>query len=226
MEKAICLVVAGYLVGSIPFGYVLVRVARGDDVRRHGSHNVGAINVFRVGGKALGLLTLLLDSGKAFALVLLASVWTAQPAVIAATAFSVVVGHAYSVWFLLREGRFSEGKSVACGLGILVALGALGAIPWLSALTPIGVWVTFLVGPRILTGRWWCISMATMAAVVSVPIAVWSAHPDALYLALSAGMSALIMVRHKNNIRRLLSGTEPRLSEMPKQARHAAYSSP
>ncbi len=205
--SVLCLL--AYLVGSIPSGYLLVWATRRVDVRDHGSHNVGTINVFRVGGLWLGLVTLLADIGKALGIVLLAAAVTPSVWTVASAAFLVMVGHAYSAWFLLQERRFSEGKSVACALGVLLGLVILGALPWWVAVAPVGVWVAGLLGPRLLAGRWWPISPATMAATVAIPIAVWAARPAPAYLALAVAMAALILVRHKNNIRRLLAGTEP-----------------
>lgn len=139
-----------YLVGSIPSGYLLVRATRRLDVRDYGSHNVGAINVVRVGGLWLGFVTLLADMGKALGIVLLAatvvpSVWT-----VACAAFLVMVGHAYSAWFFLQERRFSEGKSVACALGVLLGLVSLGALSWWVVVAPVAVWVIGLLGPRLM----------------------------------------------------------------------------
>ena len=207
------------LVGSIPFGYLLVRATSGKDVRSFGSHSIGAINVFRVGGRWPGILTMVLDVGKAFGMVLLAAALVRDPWVIASTAFLVMLGHAYSLWLFLKNRRFSEAKSVACAQGIMVALGVLRVLPWTAAMLPIGVWALGLVGPRLLTGRWPCISLATMAATLVIPVAVLSADPGMSYKVLSIAMSVLILVRHKNNIRRLRAGTEPRLGERL-QVRH------
>ncbi|MCK4323192.1 MAG: glycerol-3-phosphate acyltransferase [Armatimonadetes bacterium] len=202
-----------YLVGSIPSGYLLVRATCRLDVRDYGSHNVGAINVVRVGGLWLGLVTLLADIGKALGIVLLTAAVTPSVWTVASAAFLVMTGHAYSAWFLVQERRFSEGKSVACALGVLLGLVILGALPWWVVVAPVAVWVTGLLGPRLLTGRWFCISPATMAAAVAIPLAVWAAHPATAYLSLSVGMAVLILLRHPNNIRRLLAGTEPRLGD-------------
>ncbi len=207
----VCL--GAYIAGSIPSGYLLVRALRKLDVREYGSHNVGAINVFRVGGAGLGFLTLLADTGKALLVVLVASAVAPSPWTVALAAFLVMVGHAYSAWFLLTERRFSEGKSVACCLGCLTGLAWVGAVPWYVLMVPLGVWAAGLLGPRVLTGRWYWISPATMAAAISVPLAVWAARPAAPYVTLAVAMAALVLVRHKNNIRRLLAGTEPRLGE-------------
>lgn len=203
--------VAAYVVGSIPSGYLLVRAFRKLDVRDYGSQNVGAINVFRVGGPGLGLLTLLADAGKALMVVLIAAAIAPSAGTIASAAFLVMVGHAYSAWFLLTERRFSEGKSVACCLGCLIGLAWVGAS--YMPLVPVGVWAAGLLGPRVLTGRWCCISPATMAAAISVPLAVSAARPATPYMILAVAMAALVLVRHKNNIRRLLAGTEPRLGQ-------------
>ena len=213
MLTSVALVLLAYVVGSIPTGYLLVRAVRGLDVRDHGSHNVGAINVIRVGGAGLGLLTLFADLGKALGIVLLAAAVSPSPWVVASAALGVMVGHAYSGWFLLRERRFSEGKSVACALGVLIGLACVGALPWVVAAAPVGVWGAGLLGPRLLTGRWWRISPVTMTATICIPLAAWAAHPHLAYLALSVAMSALILVRHENNIKRLRAGTEPRLGE-------------
>lgn len=210
---SIVLLAVAYLVGSIPFGYVIVRVARGLDVRDYGSNNVGAINVFRVGGVWLGSLTLAADIGKGFGIVLLAGALAPTQWVVVGAGFLVVVGHAYSAWLFLAEGRFSEGKSVASALGILAALACLGALPWYIPVVPVAVWVPGLLAPRLLTGRWPQISLATMAATVSVPVAVCLARAAAPEIAFSVAMAALILVRHKNNIRRLRAGTEPRLGD-------------
>jgi glycerol-3-phosphate acyltransferase PlsY len=202
-----------YLVGSIPFGYLLVRVAKGLDVRAYGSHNLGAINVARVGGIWLGLATLCADVGKAIAVVLILHGLAMPATAIAAAAFLVMLGHAYSLWFLIRDRRFAEGKSVACALGIMIGLARLSILPWRLALAPLGLWVVGLVAPRVLAGRWYWISPVTMLASACIPAAMWAAHPPRPYLILSVAMAALILVRHRNNIRRLVAGTEPRLGE-------------
>lgn len=207
----VCLL--AYLVGSVPSGYLLIRAIRKVDVREYGSHSIGAINVCRVGGLWLGVGTLLADAGKALAVVLLARALALSPWAIAAASFLVMAGHAYSVWLFLAEGRFSEGKSVACALGVLLGLSLLRAVPWYVAVVPVSVWLSSLIGPRLLTGRWSYISPATMAATVSLPLAAFLAQAGAAYLGLSAAMAVLILVRHRNNVRRLLAGVEPRLGD-------------
>lgn len=211
----VALTAAGYLVGSIPFGYLLVRAALRVDVREHGSHNVGAINVFRVGGPGLGLATMVADMGKALAMVLAAGAAGLSDPGIATVAMAVLVGHAWSAWFYLRERRFSEGKCVASAMGVVIALAIRGAWPWTVVAVPWTVWIGGLLGPRLLRGRWSWISPATMAAVVSVPVSVAGVATAPAYRALSVLLALLILARHRNNIRRLIAGTEPRLGERP-----------
>jgi glycerol-3-phosphate acyltransferase PlsY len=208
---ALCLL--AYMIGSVPSGYLLIRAVRKVDVRQYGSHSIGAINVCRVGGVWLGAATLLADAGKALVVVLLARALVSSPWVIASVSILVMVGHAYSLWLVLAEGRFSEGKSVACALGVLFGLSLMRAVSWYVAVVPVGVWLSGLVGPRLLTGRWSYISPATMAATVSLPLAAFLAQAGAAYLGLSAAMAVLILVRHRSNVRRLLAGTEPRLGD-------------
>ena len=207
------LLLAAYLVGSLPSGYLLVRWGRRLDVRDYGSHNVGAINVCHVGGPLLGGLTLAADAGKALGVVVVAGILTTSPVVVAAAGFLVMVGHAYSVWFLLVERRFCEGKSVACSLGVLVGLACLGEVPAYVPAVPVLVWGVGLLGPRVLTGRWACISPATMAAAVCIPLTMVLAKTLPTYVALSCAMATLVLLRHSSNIWRLRAGTEPTLTD-------------
>jgi len=225
MLALIALVLLAYLIGSIPSGYLLVRAGRGLDVRRYGSRSIGAINVCRVGGRWLGLATLAADVGKALGVVVLMAACIGSPVAIAAGALAVMLGHAYSLWLLVWERRISEGKAVACALGILVGLASLGVLRWWLAAAPVLLWLAALLAPRMLTGRWPCISPATMLAAASIPVVMWSAHPGKPYLLLSLGMATLILVRHKNNIKRLLAGTEPRLGEPVRASARSAESS-
>jgi len=218
MLALIVLVLLAYLIGSIPSGYLLVRAVCGLDVRRYGSHSIGASNVCRVGGRWLGLATLAADVGKALGVVLLMAACTGSPEAIATGALAVMLGHAYSLWLLLWERRFSEGKGVACALGILVGLATLGVLHWWLAAAPVLLWLAALVAPRMVMGRGPCISPATMVAAASIPVVMWCANAGQPYLLLSLGMATLILVRHKNNVKRLLAGAEPRLGD-PLRAR-------
>src|SRR5689334_23079486 len=118
-------VLLGYLLGSVPFGFLIGRAFKGIDIRQYGSHNIGATNVLRVVGPGPAVLTLVLDVAKGLAPVVVAALpwWTGRsdsPWVVVASAAAAICGHAYSAWFYLRERRFSRGKAVAAGLGAIL----------------------------------------------------------------------------------------------------------
>ena len=191
--------VLAYLLGSIPFGYLLVRVFRGEDVRRAGSGNIGATNVAR-SSPGLGLLTLILDAGKGFAAVLIAYdlfVYFRFPILLmAVAAFFAVVGHLFPVWL-----GFRGGKGVATGLGsfILIAPKAL--------LCVVGVFVAVVLVFRY-------ISLGSIVAVALFPFLVIAFHDytSPLTPTLVAASSLLILWKHRTNIQRLLRHTEPKFT--------------
>jgi len=181
---------AGYLLGSIPFGLVLTRLAGKGDVRKVGSGNIGATNVLRAGGKALGAATLILDALKATAAVLVArQLWPGTEAFAAAGA---LIGHLYPVWL-----RFRGGKGVATLLGLLVPLLPVGALIYAS------VWLAALLVARIS-------SVAGMLAAISAPVAAAALGARDLFPMLLA-FAFLVLWRHRENIARLRAGTEPRI---------------
>ena len=189
--------VAAYLLGSIPFGYVLVRVFRGTDVRGTGSGNIGATNVART-SPLLGLLTLLLDAGKGITAVALAlEVFPGARPFAYAAAFAAICGHVFPVWL-----GFRGGKGVATGLGAFLLLSPK------AILVTVGV---FLVIAAAI--RW--IALASIVAAAALPIAAAligraaSAEFSAPLAWVTAG-AALIIVKHHSNIRRMLAGTEPK----------------
>jgi glycerol-3-phosphate acyltransferase PlsY len=197
------LVLAGYLAGSIPFGYVLGRLLLGVDVRTVGSGNIGATNVARAGGKKLGVVVVLLDAAKAIVPILVARHLLAgadPPAAdaalegwVVAVAVAAFVGHLFPVWL-----RFRGGKGVATGFGIFVVLapwGALaGAVAW-----GIAYGATRISSVASLAGTAVCAGTAFALNGPGRPVS-WAA----VLLAL------LIGLRHADNIRRLLSGEEKR----------------
>jgi len=213
MMKISILFISAYLIGSIPSGFLLVKLKRGVDVREYGSRNVGAINVFRVGGTSLGILTLVADIIKAVLVVLLASLISSAQWVTAVSAMLVLLGHAFSFWFYLYERRFSEGKCVASSLGVLVGLAIVKDVAWWVPVLPPCIWICGLLVPRYITGQWGRISPITMITAALIPVIVLLSRPDAVFIWLSVGMALIILIRHKNNIKRLLAGTEPRLGE-------------
>lgn len=180
----------GYLLGSIPFGLVLTRLTGRGDIREIGSGNIGATNVLRTGSKGLAAATLILDALKGTAAVLLAEQLWPGSGRYAAT--GALVGHLYPVWL-----RFKGGKGVATLLGILLGLA------WPIGAIYAAVWIGLLLVVRIS-------SVAGMTAAVSAPIAAsLMGHPELVLML--AGFALLIVWKHKENIARLLAGTEPRV---------------
>jgi glycerol-3-phosphate acyltransferase PlsY len=183
--------VLGYLFGSIPFGLLLTRLAGYGDIRRIGSGSIGATNVLRTGSKGTAALTLLLDLAKGWAAVVIGEAWGEDAALVAAGC--VIIGHMFPVWL-----GFRGGKGVATALGVLLALAwpvALGAVLfWL--LTALVLHYSSLA--------------ALVAAVVAAVLAPFVA--DGAAGAVIAGIALLIILRHHANIRRLMSGTESRIS--------------
>ena len=180
----------GYLLGSIPFGLILTRLAGRGDVREIGSGNIGATNVLRTGSKPLAVLTLLLDCLKATAAILIAQrLFGAETGVFAAA--GALIGHLYPVWL-----GFRGGKGVATLLGILIALVPVAAAVYAA------VWIFLLLTLRIS-------SLAGMTAAISAPILAFAMHSSLSPLLL--GFALLVLWRHRENILRLKKGTEPRI---------------
>ncbi|WP_187971434.1 glycerol-3-phosphate 1-O-acyltransferase PlsY [Aquibium microcysteis] len=182
--------VFGYLLGSIPFGLLLTRAAGLGDVRKIGSGNIGATNVLRTGNKKLAALTLLLDALKGTAAVLLAGYLGPDHALIAG--LGAFLGHLYPVWL-----GFRGGKGVATYLGVLVA------VAWQGALVFAAAWLAVAFLTRYS-------SLAALVAAVAVPVALHLlgfGRAAELFVLLSL----IVFVKHRANIRRLLSGTESRI---------------
>lgn len=180
----------GYLLGAVPFGLLVTRMAGLGDVRKIGSGNIGATNVLRTGRKGLAAATLVLDALKGTAAVLLAGLL--GPGAALAAGLAAFVGHCYPVWL-----RFKGGKGVATFLGILVAFS------WPVALAFAVVWLTVAFVSRYS-------SLSALVAMAAVPaILAWMGNlPVAVLFVL---LAALSWFRHRQNIARLLSGTETRI---------------
>lgn len=194
--------VAAYLLGSIPTGYLLVRFFRHQDIRSVGSGNIGATNVLRTGGKALGAATFLLDILKGCAAVWLGE-WAAAHVLLGAdprniealAALSAVLGHMFPVWL-----RFRGGKGVATGFGVFLV-----AAP-LAALAAIAVFGIILALTRY-------VSLASILAAASFPVFAWllvEGDRPPFYSAVQIAVALLIILKHHQNVRRLLAGTESR----------------
>jgi glycerol-3-phosphate acyltransferase PlsY len=228
MQTYIIVALAAYLLGSIPFGYILVRLFKKQDIRQTGSGNIGATNVARSGAKGLGILTLILDAAKGFAAVVIASrIYGrfALPAGVLATpesgarlradllhsqaldpfylvcgiaAVFAILGHMYPVWL-----KFKGGKGVATGVGVFLAL-APKAVGLVLIIFFVIVWFSRYV------------SLGSIVATAAFPILAWLLYRDSkspvVFVAAAIG-AVLIIAKHHQNIRRLLSGTEHRLGE-------------
>jgi glycerol-3-phosphate acyltransferase PlsY len=184
----------GYLLGSIPFGYLLVRVFLGSDVRTTGSGNIGATNVART-SPALGFVTLLLDALKGFAAVVLVStMYPGDRELKFIAALAAVCGHIFPVWL-----KFRGGKGVATGLGSFLLLTPKAIV------VALGIFIVVAVALRY-------VAFASIIAAASLPVLallLGEGH-NSTELALVAAASLLIISKHHQNIRRMLSGTEPK----------------
>jgi acyl phosphate:glycerol-3-phosphate acyltransferase len=185
-------ILLGYLAGSVPFAFLLARRV-GIDVRVAGSGNVGAANVLRTTGAWRAVIVMGLDAAKGALAVLLASVTNAGVTLTAFAAAAAVVGHIYPVWL-----RFHGGKGVAVAAGVFAVLTPLATCV-AALLFLIIVWATRYV------------SLGSIAATLALPPAAWmTGEPPAVVMA-AAGAGALILFRHRENIRRLRAGTERRM---------------
>lgn len=193
--NGIAAIVAAYLLGSIPFGYLMVRWRKGIDVRTTGSGATGATNVMRSLGVAGFVATFVLDFGKGAAAVLLAERLTGNDARwVAAAGVAAVAGHILPVWL-----GFRGGKGVATGVGVFVAL----------APVPMGV---ALVVFAVVVAAFRYVSLGSIVAAAAFPLLFYYRnHPPGALLAGSIGAATLIIARHYGNVRRLVSGTENKL---------------
>jgi acyl phosphate:glycerol-3-phosphate acyltransferase len=185
-------ILAGYLAGSVPFAFLLARRA-GIDVRLAGSGNVGAANVMRTTGTGRAVAVMILDMAKGAVAVALASATPGGTAVAAASGAAAIVGHIYPVWL-----RFHGGKGVAVAAGVFTVL-APAAAGIAAGLFLVTVWATRYV------------SLGSIAASVALPPVAWMAGAPAAVVATATGAAALIVFRHRANLRRLFAGTERRL---------------
>ena len=185
----------GYLLGSVPFGYILVRAFKGEDVRQSGSGNIGATNVSRT-SSALGVVTLILDALKGLSAVMLAqSLYSGRMSLLAWAGLFAVVGHMFPVWL-----KFRGGKGVATGVGAFVLI-----VPK-TVLVLAGIFVAVVLLFRY-------VSLGSIVAFVLFPLIAWRMNraqttPGTLYLMIV--VSILVVSKHHGNIRRLLAGTEDR----------------
>lgn len=181
----------GYLLGSIPWGLVLSRLAGHGDIRRIGSGNIGATNVLRSGSKGLAALTLLLDMAKGILAVLIGQRWGGAAALAAAGA--AVIGHMFPFWLGFRGGK-----------GVATALGVMTVLVWPVALAAALLWLAVALLSRYS-------SLAALVAVTAAA-AIAAAIAETRLAVVVAGIAILVVLRHHANIRRLIAGSEGRIS--------------
>ncbi|MFG0331558.1 MAG: glycerol-3-phosphate 1-O-acyltransferase PlsY [Phycisphaerales bacterium] len=221
------MIVAAYLLGSIPFALLIGR-ARGVDIRLHGSGNVGASNVGRLLGRRMGMLCFVLDLGKGFVPVAMTGIWFgwwAQPAtaLTAADAFmwmavgvAAILGHMFSMFL-----GFRGGKGVATGFGFM--LGVYPHLTW-PALGALAVWLLTLKLTRFisLSSMLAAISMPVWILIVSVPrdfgvadgpTLIESVQPAWPFMALTGALALLVVIKHRSNLKRLVAGVEPKVGQ-------------
>jgi acyl phosphate:glycerol-3-phosphate acyltransferase len=209
----IALVIASYLIGSIPFSYLVVRAFAGADIRQHGSRNVGATNVARTFGKTPGVIALLLDLSKGFLVVVFArwltslphwpfasgvdvSPWYSPSFWVALAALIAVAAHMFPIWL-----RFHGGKGVA------TAAGAFLAMEPIAVLAAAIIFLIVLLATRF-------VSLASMLSAASVPVFFrFLTHASFWTIVISIVIAMLIIVKHHSNIARLTQGTERRMGE-------------
>jgi len=192
--------IVAYLLGSIPFGFLIVKLIGAGDIRFRGSGNIGATNVAREAGALPGLATLLLDGAKGyFAVWLAARVTDNNPRWMILAAVLALVGHSFPVWL-----NFQGGRGVATGAGVFLP------ISWHAVVGALVVWVVVLI-------FWRYVSLASISAAAVLPLLVYllyaprHAPPESISAGASFAM-LLIIARHRHNIIRLLRGTEPQFT--------------
>ncbi len=202
MEYYWALLLGAFIAGAIPFGWLVARVFYRADIRKLGSGNIGMANVWRNFGAAAGLATLILDAAKGFAPVFVARYVLSVPFYAESTqaalalsgiALAAIIGHTFTPFL-----RFRGGKGIATGLGVLIAL--LGAY----ALIPLGVFVVVFALFRI-------VSLGSLTATIALLAATALLTAISAYLYLAIAAAVLIFFTHRQNIARLIRGTEPRL---------------
>lgn len=184
--------VAGYLLGSLPFGLLLTKAAGLGDIRQIGSGNIGATNVLRTGRKGLAALTLIFDALKGAIAVLIAQRWGPDAGLMAG--FGAVLGHVFPVWL-----RFKGGKGVATILGVLVV------VSWPVGLAACATWLIVAVVTRYS-------SVASLVTTVAASGYGWIIQRDLQLVEFAAILAVLVWAKHHGNIRRLLAGTESKIA--------------
>jgi len=191
-----CLIfIAAYLIGSIPFGYILTKLFRNTDIRSHGSGNIGATNVLRVVGWKAALPVSVLDVLKGVAAVLLAKAVSDLPAVYLGAGMLAMIGHSFPIFL-----RFKGGKAVATAIGALLTISGT-------------VTLVFIILAGLIVALTRYVSLGSIIGSLSVPILFWIFGYDLEHIFFGLGLALLVTVRHHANIGRLFRGTEAKLGQ-------------
>jgi glycerol-3-phosphate acyltransferase PlsY len=197
--RLVLVIFSAYLIGGIPFGLIIVRLLRRVDIRQLGSGNIGATNVLRAVGWKGGLLVLFLDAAKGFLPVILTKGLSANPLWAITAGLAAMLGHTFSPFL-----RFTGGRGVATGLGVMFALS------WKAALSVLGVGVFLIAAFRY-------VSLGSVIGALSLPLFMIIFHQPIAYTIFTALAAVLITLRHLPNLRRLLAGEEHRFGEKTSQ---------
>lgn len=203
LGRGLALIAAAYLLGSVSFSFLIVKIKEGKDVRSVGSGNAGATNVLRTSGLGAAVLALLLDVGKGMAAVLGTRLLDAPPPVVGGAAFAVVLGHVFPIFLGFRGGK-----------GVATAAGALGALEPMTMLATLAVFIAMVAWKRY-------VSLGSVVAALVFPLLAWAGDQlgwivsDPSVVVASAAIAMLVLFRHRSNLARLRRGAEPRLGEKP-----------
>jgi acyl phosphate:glycerol-3-phosphate acyltransferase len=191
----LAVVIVGYLIGAIPTGLIVVRLLSGEDIRRHGSGNIGTVNVLRVAGPATAIVVLAVDIVKGLIPVLLATRAGAPAWVVVLGGLAAIAGHNWSVFL-----RFQGGKGVATSFGVLLGLS------WPAAAVAAAVWIVTVAVTKYA-------SLGSLLAVVSVPITLWRLRQPDEYVSFGVIAALFAIYRHRANLQRLVAGTELHITD-------------
>lgn len=191
----LAVVIISYLIGAIPTGLIIVRLLSGEDIRRHGSGNIGTVNVLRVAGLATALVVLAVDILKGLAPVLLALRAGAPPSIVVLGGLAAIAGHNWSIFL-----RFQGGKGIATSFGVLLGLS------WAAAAVAAAVWIVAVAVTRFA-------SLGSLLAVVSVPITLWRLRQPEEYVSFGVIAALFAIYRHRSNLQRLVAGTELHITD-------------
>jgi len=191
----LAVIVVSYLVGAIPTGLIVVRILTGEDIRRHGSGNIGTVNVLRVAGAGTAVVVLVVDILKGLLPILFAAAMGSSAWTVVLAGLAAIVGHNWSVFL-----GFQGGKGIATSFGVLFGLS------WPAAAVAAAVWILTVAITRYS-------SLGSLLGVVSVPITLWRLHQPEEYVYFGIIAALLAVYRHRANIQRLVAGTELHITD-------------